>query len=161
MKCLDNKKSNRLDSFKLRDMKKLILLKLLLITMVSFGQRKYFADRFFEEFAYKKSAELYEGIYQKGDSTAYVLSRIGDSYYNNSDYANAEKWYEKLVTYHQEEIAPEYLFKYSQTLKSNGNVASSDQWMLNFNEVSQNDSRSRTLQTNKDYFVEYSNKKTS
>jgi len=142
-------------------MKKIILFKLLFITAISFGQRKYFADKYFEEFAYKKSAELYEGVYKKGDSTAYVLSRIGDSYYNNSDYENAEKWYEKLVNNHQDEVSPEYLFKYSQTLKSNGDVAGSDKWMLKFNEVDVSDSRPKELEGNKDYFVEYSNKKTS
>ena len=131
------------------------------MSVLSFGQRKYFADRYFEEFAYAKSAELYEGIYNKGDSTAFVLSRIGDSYYNNSDYSKAELWYEKLTKNYEEEILPEYLFKYSQTLKSNGKVAESDSWMLKFNGVKEYDSRPEGLKKNKDYFVDYSNKKTS
>ena len=142
-------------------MKKILLYTLLFMTVFSFGQRKYFADRYFEEFAYAKSAELYEGIYKKGDSTAFILSRIGDSYYNNSDYANAELWYEKLTTHHSEAILPEYLFKYSQTLKSNGKIADSDAWMLKFKGVKEYDSRPEALSNNKDYFVEYSNKKTS
>ena len=142
-------------------MKKIILYKLLFISVFSFGQRKYFADRFFEEFAYKKSAELYEGIYKRGDSTAFVLSRIGDSYYNNSDYSNAEIWYQKLIKYYEGDIALEYFFKYSQTLKSNGKVEDSDLWMLKFNEVKGYDSRPKALKSNRGYFVEYSNKKAS
>ena len=142
-------------------MKKIILLKLLFITVFTFGQRKYFADRYFEEFAYKKAAELYEGIYQKGDSSAFVLSRIADSYYNNSDYEVAEKWYKKLLKNHKKTVTPEYLFKYSQTLKSNGNISESDAWLLKFNDVKNNDSRPAALKRNKNYFVDYSNKKTS
>lgn len=139
----------------------IILITLLLITSLSFGQRKYFADRYFEEFAYKKSAELYESIYNKGDSTAFVLSRIGDSYYNNSDYVNAEKWYSKLLINHKEEVAPEYVFKYSQALKSNGKVSESDNWMMKFQDVANADSRPKALQSNKNYFVEYTNKSTT
>lgn len=142
-------------------MKKIVLYKLLIMTVLSFGQRKYLADKYFEGFAYKKSAELYEGVYKKGDSTSFVLSRIGDSYYNNSDYENAEKWYKKLLEYYEDEIDSEYFFKYSQTLKSNGNVENSDTWLLKFKNVKKDDSRPLELQNNKDYFVNYSSKKTS
>lgn len=141
-------------------MKNIVLCTLLLITSLSFGQRKYFADRYFEDFSYNKAAELYENIYNKGDSSVYILSRLGDSYYNNSKYVEAEKWYEKLLNNHEQTVAPEYLFKYSQSLKSNGKVAASDQWLLKFKNVKEDDSRPQALQNNKGYFVAYTNKST-
>ena len=104
-------------------MKNILLFTLVLVTTTIFGQRKYFADRFFDEFAYTKSAELYERLYNKGEKTSYVVSRIGDSYYNNSEYSKSEKGYGELLNnYEGEEISPEYYFKYAQSLKSNGKV---------------------------------------
>jgi len=140
-------------------MKKIIILFFVTITFMSYGQRKYFADRYFDEFAYVKSAELYESLYQKGDSTAFVISRIADSYYNHSEYKKAEPWYDMLVK-NEEDVSPEYLFKYAQTLKSNGKVDESDKWMLKIRDVEQFDSRPKELVANEDYFSEYTNKST-
>lgn len=141
-------------------MRKIIILTLLFITTAFYGQRKYFADKYFNDFAYKKSAELYESIYNRGDSTAYVISRIGDSYYNNSEYLAAEKWYSKLLSSGSEEIDPEYYFKYSQSLKSNGKAKASDDWLLKFRNLKGEDSRPKELESNKDYFSEYTSKNT-
>ena len=83
-----------------------------------------------------------------------------DTYFRanfNSDYANAEIWYEKLTTNYERDILPEYYFKYSQTLKSNGTVSDADNWMVKFNGVKESASRPKELQNNKDYFVSYSN----
>ena len=68
-----------------------------ILSFQSFSQSKRVADRYFDEFAYIKAAKLYEAIYKKGDSSSYILKRLGDSYYNNSETVNAEKWYEKLI----------------------------------------------------------------
>jgi len=141
-------------------MRKKLLVILLLFTTIVFGQRKYFADRYFDEFAYKKSAELYENLYEKGDTSAYVLSRIGDSYYNNSEYEKAEQWYEELLKNYDGEVSTEYYFKYAQTLKSNGKVDASDKWMLKFRNIDSQDSRPQALEENRDYFSEYTNKNT-
>ncbi|MBE7635188.1 hypothetical protein F7642_12730, partial [Tenacibaculum finnmarkense genomovar ulcerans] len=57
-------------------MKKTLYILILLISTASFGQRKYAADRYYKEFAYKKAAELYESIHDKGDNSYLVLSRL-------------------------------------------------------------------------------------
>ncbi|WAC02853.1 hypothetical protein N7U66_04255 [Lacinutrix neustonica] len=43
------------------------------------------ADQFFKDYAYYQAAELYLETLKKGDTTAHVLSRLGDCYYNNSN----------------------------------------------------------------------------
>lgn len=141
-------------------MKHILLTSLLLLTAVCFGQRKYFADRFFDEFAYTKSAELYEKLYDKGETSAYVVSRIGDSYYNNAQYDQSEKWYAELLKNYEGEVSPEYYFKYAQSLKSNGKVKASDEWMLKFKQVNVADSRPQELENNRDYFSEFTSRKT-
>ena len=94
-----------------------------------FSQSKRVADRYFDEFAYLKAAKLYEAIYQKGDSSSYILKRLGDSYYNNAETVNAQKWYGKLVKNHTD-IESDYLFKYAQVLRSNGVYKKSDSLFL-------------------------------
>ncbi|CAM1348827.1 OmpA family protein [Tenacibaculum insulae] len=136
-----------------------ILLGVILVTTVSFGQRKSIADRFFNEFAYVKSAELYEKIYNKGDDSQEVLGRLGDSYYYNADFLQAEKWYKQLFDTYENTVNSGYIFRYAQTLKSNGKVKESDKWILKLNKIKKDDSRVSQLEKNLDYFVEYTNKK--
>ena len=140
-------------------MKKLYVIVIVFFCVKLNAQRKYFADRYFNEFAYSKSAELFENIFKKGDSTAHVISRIGDSYYNNAQYEKAEEWYQKLLSVPNDTLSTEYYFKYAQTLKSIGKVEESDKWMLKFRDVKNQDSRPQELLENRDYFVEYTNKK--
>lgn len=137
---------------------RILLILLLLVTVLSFGQRKYAADRYFKEYAYKKSADLYETIYKKGDKTYLVISRLADSHYFNVAFDKAEQWYEELIKNYPSIVSSEHIFRYAQTLKSNGKIKDSDQWMLKLKDLGENDSRAIALEKNKDYFVEYTNK---
>ncbi|MBL4643251.1 MAG: OmpA family protein [Flavobacteriaceae bacterium] len=139
-------------------MKKYITVVLLLSLTASFGQRKYSADKYYEEFAYVKSAELYKKIVQKGDSTKHVLSRLGDSYYFNSNTKEAEIWYKKLFqNYKNDSISELYYFRYAQSLKSNGNYKESDAWLLKMNSIRSNDSRVSSLVNQPNYVNKYLN----
>lgn len=140
-------------------MRKVLLFYLLVISFSGFSQRRYAADRYFNEYAYKKSAELYEVIYNKGDESMLVLSRLGDANYYNTNTIQAEKWYRLLFEKYKEEISSEYMFRYAQTLKSNGKVEESDLWLRKLKEINKGDSRAIELEKNQDYFVKYSNKK--
>ncbi|WP_412767067.1 tetratricopeptide repeat protein, partial [Tenacibaculum platacis] len=137
-------------------MRKLLLIYFLIISFSSFSQRRYAADRYFKEFAYKKSAELYEVIYNKGDESELVISRLGDSHYYNTNTSEAEKWYRILFEKYKDQVSPEYMFRYAQALKSNGKVDESDSWLRKLKEVKGEDSRALALENNADYFVKYS-----
>ncbi|WBX71842.1 OmpA family protein [Tenacibaculum retecalamus] len=139
-------------------MKKTILFVLLITSIVGFGQRQSAANKFFEEFAYKKSAELYELIYEKGDTSQVVLSRLADSYYYNAEFEKAEKWYKKLMQNFEKEETTQHFFRYAQVLKSNGNVTESDKWLQKLKVLKETDSRAVALEENEDYFVKYTNK---
>ena len=78
-------------------MKKIIFIVILLNTVLGYSQRRYAANRYFKEYAYKKAAELYKSIYQKGDTSMAVISRLGDAYYFNTESIEAEKWYALLM----------------------------------------------------------------
>ncbi|GFD91693.1 cell envelope biogenesis protein OmpA [Alteromonas sp. KUL156] len=138
-------------------MKKAIhfLLIIVFIPITINSQRKYAANRYFEEFSYKKSAELYQSIYNKGDNSYTVLSRLGDSYYFNFKYVMAEKNYQELMKLYENSAKPKHIFRYAQVLKTNGKIKESDKWLLKLNK---NDSRVKALEENTNYFVEYSNR---
>ncbi len=136
----------------------IIILLLFGICFTSYGQRRYAANRYFEEYAYTKSADLYRQLYDKGDRSYKVLSRLADSYYFTSSYQDAEDSYRKLMEQHEGVASPEHLFRYAQVLKSNGDVAESDKWMLKLKELKGDDSRVLELEANKQYFSEFTNK---
>lgn len=137
--------------------KPLQLLLCLFCATVMFGQRKYAADRYFKEFAYKKSAELYTRIHEKGDESYLVLSRLGDSHYFNFEFDLAEEYYKKLMDSYISVASPKHIFRYAQVLKTNGKIEESDKWLLKLKDIGK-DSRAEALEKNKDYFVEYSNR---
>lgn len=132
-----------------------------LVFIVSFislcitAQSKYTADRYFKEFNYPKAVELYTQIYNKGDKSDLVLSRIADSYYFNVETEKAEKWYKKLLDTHKN-VSSEHLFRYAQSLKSNGKYDLSDQIMMRLDEVDKFDSRSDKLELTPNYVELYS-----
>ncbi len=97
----------------------LLLLAFVSTSIFSQGQKKYAADKYFNKYSYVKSASLYEKVYEKGDNSELVVSRIADSYYYNNNYENAAKWYKELfATVANKEITKEYYTKYIQSLKS-------------------------------------------
>jgi len=112
---------------------------LILSCSFSYSQTKL-ADKFFENYNYKKAIELYTKAVQKGDSSAYILTRLGDSYYNNSKSEEAALWYGEALKRHKK-IDTEYLYKYIQTLRSIGNYKEADKWFKELSAAQQGDSR--------------------
>ena len=97
-----------------------------------FSQEKI-ADKYFRDFAYIKAAQFYEAAVKKGNDSEHVLTRLGDCYYNNSDSENAALWYGQAVEKY-DDINPEYLYKYIQTLRSIGDYEAANTWMKRFKE---------------------------
>ena len=139
-------------------MKRIIVLLLLVVFFSSYGQRRYAADRYFEEYAYSKSADLYQQLYEKGDRSYEVISKLADSYYFISSYAQASKFYKVLMFDYQGVASPEHLFRYSQVLKSTGNTIDSDKWLLKLKNLKSDDSRVISLEGNASYFSDYTNR---
>ena len=138
-------------------MNKYITIVFLLLVSMSYAQKKYAADKYFEKLAYVKSAKLYEEVYNKGNISALVISRLADSYYYNMDTEKSEYWYSKLFEEHKDkEISLEHYFRYSQSLRSNGKYKESDRWLLKLNELKVKDCRAESLSGNQDYLVKYS-----
>ncbi|CAL2104715.1 WD40-like Beta Propeller Repeat [Tenacibaculum sp. 190524A02b] len=123
------------------------------------SQSRRVADRYFKEYSYVQSAELYKALIEKkGDSSKHILSRLADSYYNNSNTEEALKWYEKLVNNFKNKIDEKYLFRYAQTLRSNGNYKKSDSIFIILSKENNKNNRKLELE-NENYLLDYSGNK--
>lgn len=124
-------------------MKNIITGILIVLTSISYGQKKYkYADKLFDQMWYIEAAKEYERVTKKRNYSFEVLQKLADSYYFNTDMENANIWYENLVSEYPEEITPEYLFRYANTLAGIGQYKKAKRWMQEFSEkVNQEDSR--------------------
>ena len=122
---------------------KVLLIILLLSGSLTYAQSKL-ADKFFENFAYVRASELYEEAVANGDDSQHVLTRLGDSYYNNSNAAKAATWYKKALDKYPN-INPEYIYKYSQVQRSLGNYQEAEDYLQKFKERRANDRRTEFI----------------
>lgn len=90
------------------------------------------ANEKFESYDYIDSRKIYLNVVEDGYESAQVFEKLGDTYYFNSEYAEANKWYEKLISNYPNEVKPEYYFRTAQTLKSVGKYQESKTMMEKF-----------------------------
>lgn len=84
------------------------------------------ANKEFDKFAYIDAREIYLKVVADGYESAEIFKKLGDTYYFNSDYTNAAKWYDKLVKQFPDQTEPEYYYRAAQSLKSLGKYDESD-----------------------------------
>lgn len=116
------------------------------------------ADKFYKDYAYLKAAEFYANAVKLGDSSLHVLTRLGDCYYNNSKADKSATWYGKAITLFESQIEPEYIYKYSQALKSQGNYEEAIVWLEKYRALSPDDNRIAGLDfSNLELYMKLSN----
>lgn len=105
-----------------------------LSTGSAFSQQKDIkkANKEFDKFAYIDAREIYLKVVEDGYQSAEIFKKLGDTYYFNSDYTNAAKWYDKLVNQYPDQIEPEYYYRAAQSLKSLGKYDESDALLKNY-----------------------------
>ena len=114
------------------------------------------ADENFESFAYIDARAIYEEVIKQGYSSPDLYAKLADSYYFTSDLEDAVRWYEKLIEVSGSSLNPEYLFRYSQCLKSVERYQEADDTMEEFYKLTDNDKRAKYFIEKKDYrdFIE-------
>lgn len=129
-----------------------ILALALLSTASLFAQKVQVAkaDKKYDKFAYIDAIEIYERVAEKGYESPDIFKKLGNAYYFNAELDKAAKWYGKLMDLNQE-IEPEYYFRYSQALKSLGEYATANEMLEKFNKVKGSDSRAQKYEEKKNY----------
>ncbi|MDX1463757.1 MAG: tetratricopeptide repeat protein, partial [Marinirhabdus sp.] len=103
----------------------------LLVTHSAFAQKKEVkkANEEFDTYSYIDAREIYLKVVEDGYESAQIFKNLGDTYYWNSDYDNAAKWYQKLVDAYPSEVEPVYYYRAAQSLKSQGAYEKSNRLM--------------------------------
>ncbi len=114
------------------------------------------ADENFEALAYINARDIYLNVARQGYASENLFRKLADSFYFTGEPENSVEWYEKLVTNYTENLKPEYLFRYAQSLKSVERYADADTVMEKFNTLTGNDKRAKSFVSKRDYlnFIE-------
>lgn len=144
--------SNMIKNMKIKNS---ILVCFLMIGFFSFSQKVQLkkADSKYEQFHYVNAIKTYEKVANKGYKSVELFSKLGDSYYFQSNLNEANKWYEQLFALNQK-IDSEYYFRYAQTLKSIGDYKKADEMMAAFDKLNNADLRALLAKNQINYLEE-------
>ncbi|KAF2515747.1 OmpA family protein [Flavobacterium foetidum] len=128
---------------------------LLLITFnlfFCFSQEKKMnsGDKKFDGYAYIDAIKTYERVANKGYKSESLFKKLGDSYYFNSEFEGAAKWYGELFAMNPSPEA-EYFYRYAQSLKSIGQIDKANKILDEFNAKNKNDSRGILYKKDQNY----------
>jgi len=120
-------------------------------SMLGQKQKAKKATELYNEYAYQEAIDKYEDLVSSGYSTADIYKNLGNSHFANAEYEKAAKWYSELIGLEEEEIEPEYIYRYALSLKSIGKYDESDAWMNKYLESNNGDIRAQRYAEKVDY----------
>lgn len=110
---------NHQDSFKMKNMKKLLVI--IFVFSIQFINAQDLelarAKRFFDKTYYTESIVLYEKLVQEKPSQE-VIKNLADSYFYTNDLIKAQRYYRLLIQNYNNNLDRNYYFRYAQTLKA-------------------------------------------
>ncbi|MNX32623.1 Outer membrane lipoprotein Omp16 precursor [compost metagenome] len=115
---------NHLDSFKMKNMKKLLVIIFVFSIQFINAQDKDLAraKRFFDKTFYSEAIILYEKLAEEKPSQE-VIKNLADSYYYTNDLIKAQRYYRLLINSYNKDLDRNYYFRYAQTLKATNSPA--------------------------------------
>ena len=91
----------------------------------------------YNNWSYIDAIRVYEKVLKRGYSSQELLAQLGDSYYFNGRYAEANPYYEQMFAeYSSADISSEYYYRYAQTLQNVGNESEAKSYFENFLKLS-------------------------
>lgn len=128
---------------------------LILLSFQGYAQKAKVAaaDKKYEQYAFIDAISTYERVAEKGYKDEKMFQKLGNAYYFNAELDKAAKWYGELFLMNENQ-EPEYLYRYSQTLKSIGEYDKANKMLDQFNKKSGNDLRAKLYEKHKDYLEE-------
>ncbi|PWB26557.1 OmpA family protein [Flavobacterium sp. HTF] len=108
------------------------------------------ADKNYDSYAYADAIKAYEKLVEKGYKDEKVFQRLANSYYFIGELKQALKYYDQLFLLNENQEA-DYLYKYAQCLKSDGNYNKADQVLDKFSQKVPSDKRAILFLKNRTY----------
>ncbi len=110
-------------------------------------------DKKYDNYAYIDAIKTYERVAEKGYKSEDMFKKLGNSYYFNSDFDGAAKWYGELFAMNTSP-EPEYYYRYAQSLKSTGQIDKANKILGEFNAKFKNDNRGKLYKEDVNYLDE-------
>lgn len=110
-------------------------------------------DKKYDNYAYIDAIKTYERVADKGYKSEDMFKKLGNSYYFNSDFEGAAKWYTALFAMNNSP-EPEYYYRYAQSLKSTGQIDKANKILAEFNTKFKNDNRGKLYKEDANYLDE-------
>lgn len=111
------------------------------------------ANAAYDKLGYMNAVSIFIEVDKNGYGSPDIYKKIGDSYYFNANYKEANKWYEKLIR-SSEEVDFEYYYRYSQTLKTIPDLEKSNYYYALFSKMKKADSRAQKFDAQTNYLSE-------
>ncbi|MEO9892785.1 OmpA family protein [Aurantibacter sp.] len=105
----------------------------------------------YKNYDYTLAIDSYEKLVADGHSDEQIYRDLGDANYQNAKYTEAAGWYEKLFELEEVDVEQEYMYRYAQSLKSNGNYQESEVWMNKYKQATSSEVRAVKLDEEPDY----------
>jgi len=121
---------------------------------VSQGKKKKAITDDFDSYAHMVPIASYESLLSQGYDEAFIYKKLGNSNYLSANYDVAIFWYEKLHTFTDAEVEPDYLYRYALSLKSIQKYDEANSWMEKFRKANSQDTRGSLYAKNKEYLAE-------
>lgn len=97
------------------------------------------ADELFYKFAYAKAIPAYEKLALKDNHSHHAWQRLAECHLMLRDFEKAIPYFERFIF--EEDIEPDYYFKYGMALKSAGRDKEALQWFRRYKRLAKNDAR--------------------
>jgi tetratricopeptide (TPR) repeat protein len=81
--------------------------------------------------------ETYERVAEKGYKSVDIFQKLGNAFYFNNELDKAARWYGELFSI-SFDLAPEYYYRYSASLKAIGENDKANEMLARFNKLSGN-----------------------
>lgn len=104
----------------------------------------------YNSLAYSSIIKKYQSVFEKNTKDIEVLKKLSNAYYFNANYQKAEAVYKQLFAL-TSDVAPEYLYRYAQCLKTSKKYEEADKYLRDFYSKSTNDKRAKLAIIEKDY----------
>jgi outer membrane protein OmpA-like peptidoglycan-associated protein/tetratricopeptide (TPR) repeat protein len=136
-------------------MKKLVFI-LILFPFIAFSQNQALikANKKYNNFEYLEAIKIYESIAKKGNGTPEIFENLANAYYNNANYAAANKWFAKLNEVNPN-MSAESQYRYVLTLKSVGNNQEAEKQLNLYQKANPSQIRSKLLKAYKETASRY------
>lgn len=104
----------------------LLIISIFSISGYAQNEKLYITTKISDKYAYVDVTKTYERVAAKGYKSVDLFQKLGNSFYNNLEFAKAANWYCELFSL-TTDLDPEYYNRYAQSLICIGQIVAANE----------------------------------